>query len=62
MDLQVDKVLSRWIECWRSVFQTYAVMALDLPNSPPEKVATHWYVPCHHYCTELDNLNLELLA
>ncbi|KAJ3554561.1 hypothetical protein NM688_g3041 [Phlebia brevispora] len=39
--LELDKVLSRWLEEWRTVLRHFAVIALNLPNHGPERVATH---------------------
>jgi len=41
IDLEVDKALSRWLQLWRSCFQTWTCIALDLANHPPERVLTH---------------------
>ncbi|KDQ13153.1 hypothetical protein BOTBODRAFT_33766 [Botryobasidium botryosum FD-172 SS1] len=38
---QVDKALSAWLQQWRPFFCRSAVIALDLPNHPPERVMTH---------------------
>lgn len=29
---------------WRSSFQVWARICLDLANHPPERVMTHWYL------------------
>lgn len=44
IELEVDKQLSKWIAEWRSCFVTWATIALDLANHPPDRVMTHWYV------------------
>jgi len=41
IELQVDKSLSRWLEIWRSSFQTWTAIALDLANHPADRVTTH---------------------
>ncbi|KAF8912221.1 hypothetical protein CPB84DRAFT_1841899 [Gymnopilus junonius] len=40
MELQVDKELSRWLQLWRSCFQAWTTIALDLPNHPKDRYTT----------------------
>ncbi|KAF8801765.1 hypothetical protein BYT27DRAFT_7114133 [Phlegmacium glaucopus] len=40
-ELEVDRALSRWLQLWRSCFQTWTTIALDLANHPAERVMTH---------------------
>ncbi|GLB33163.1 putative MYND finger protein [Lyophyllum shimeji] len=41
IELEIDRALSRWMQLWRSCFQMYAWMCLDLANHPRERVMTH---------------------
>ncbi|KDQ13170.1 hypothetical protein BOTBODRAFT_33782 [Botryobasidium botryosum FD-172 SS1] len=38
---QADKALSAWLQQWRALFCQFALISLDLPNHPPERLATH---------------------
>ncbi|KAF8903960.1 hypothetical protein CPB84DRAFT_1677721, partial [Gymnopilus junonius] len=42
MELEEYRVYTRWIELWRSCFQTWATIAMNLANHPPSRVMTHW--------------------
>ncbi|TFK62104.1 hypothetical protein BDN72DRAFT_849037 [Pluteus cervinus] len=48
-NLEVDKVLSRWLDVWRSVLCHFAMVSLDLANHPADYNATHmmvlWLIP-----------------
>jgi hypothetical protein len=46
IELQVDKLLSKWIAEWRSCFMRWTTIALDLANHPEDRVMTHWYAFC----------------
>lgn len=34
--------ISKWLGCWRNTLYAHAVPAMNLPNSPPNRLATHW--------------------
>lgn len=42
INLEVDRALSRWLQLWRTCFQTWTIISLDLANHPAERVMTHW--------------------
>ena len=44
VQLEVDKMLSKWMAEWRRCFMEWTMLALDLANHPPNRVVTHWYV------------------
>lgn len=44
MELEIDKLLSKWMAEWRQCFMHCTMLALDLPNHPLNRVVTHWYV------------------
>lgn len=33
--------INKWLSCWRATLMEFGVMALDLPNSPSDRLATH---------------------
>lgn len=38
--LDIDMALSAWMSKWRSIFQLYTLMALNLGSHPPERAVT----------------------
>jgi len=48
VELEVDRLLSKWITEWRSCFMDWTMMGLDLANHPPDRVMTH----CLHLVVE----------
>lgn len=40
-DFEIDRVLTKWMEKWRSAFYQFATVSLDLGSYPPTRVATH---------------------
>jgi len=43
VELEIDKLLSKWMAEWRRCFMHWTMLALDLANHPPNRVVTHWY-------------------
>jgi hypothetical protein len=49
VQLEVDKLLSKWMAEWRQCFMHWTMLALDLANHPPNRGVTHWYVQSSHF-------------
>lgn len=40
----IDATITKWLSCWRSSLYNFGIIAMDLPNHPPDRLATHVYV------------------
>jgi hypothetical protein len=65
MELEVDKLLSKWTAEWRQCFMHWSTIALDLANHPPNRAVTHWYVQsprCHYFVDSLSVFSLHIVV
>ncbi len=45
LDAEFSGVMTKWMASWRHMLIGFCLPAMDLPNHPPNLLATHWCVP-----------------
>lgn len=44
-DAEFSGAMTKWMASWRHMLIGFCLPAMDLPNHPPNRLATHWCVP-----------------